>query len=276
MSNLNDIFNPHIIDQWNQCGNTSPDSSFSLWEENKTRFTTNQLCKMRPLLNSSNVPYLSHFENASYNGTTHDISAAKAFNDLEWETNYIDLQAEDTGLFYHVYHNQYWVPGGAAEGAESSAVIYPSVTIEDTSFNCSFIHDNYHVKDMCANTFCLLDFMAVKLDACNNQLCDDIKGLVEGDSESVIPTDITEICSKKWAGNTALAAAATGLSDVESDTYQKSYTSTEFDELLTKYENETREEELKNDFKKLYNSNLFEICYLVTGIIVILYIVKKS
>ena len=273
MSNLNDIFNPHIIDQWNQCGNTSPDSSFSLWEENKTRFTTNQLCKIRPLLNSSNVPYLSHFEDAS-GGTLHDISAAKAFNDLEWETNYIDLRAEDTGQFGDVYslRNPFW------DSATASS-IYPKNDVEtvDTSFNCSFIHDNYHVKDMCANTFCLLDVMAVKLDACNNQLCDNIKGLVEEDSNSVIPTDITEICSKRWVGNTNnTAAAATRFSNVESETYEKSYTSTELDILLTKYENETREEELKNDFKKLYNSNLFEICYLVTGIVVILYIVKKS
>ena len=132
---------------------------------------------------------------------------------------------------------------------------------------------------MCANTFCLLDFMAVKLDACNNQLCDNIKSGVVADTQntSVIPTDITEICSKRWEDDTgATNAAANRFSNVEGETYEKSYTSTEFDELLTKYENETREEELKNDFKKLYNSNLFEICYLVTGIIVILYIVKKS
>ena len=267
MSNLNDIFNPHVIDHWNQCGNTSPDSSFSLWEENKTRFTTNQLCKMRPLLNSSNVPYLSHFEDASYNGIPHDISAAKAFNDLEWETNYIDLGVNE---FDDVYHNS-WT--GERDSA-SATFIYPS-TNADTSFNCSFIHDNYHVKDMCANTFCLLDFMAVKLDACNNQLCNDIS-FGFGSNISNIPYDVSAICGTRWTSNALFNEMSTFKTTEEDDEYDVSFNLQQWNTLQSKYENETREEELKNDFKKLYNSNLFEICYLVTGIVVILYIVKKS
>lgn len=227
-------------------------------------------CVTAPLLRNDGNPFLTLFD--ATEKSADEIGAQNAIYTKQQTDFLADYAATVTQA-----GNLNWDESGTLASSETveadNNFTYPNLTA-----SCVFLHpdSDEHGYAGTGNTVCLMDYMKEHLTEYNKSLCIAIPN---HDSNTAT------ICyDDKYSDNTNHPKASdrneyenyqNSIQEGEGSATEARYSQNDWDEYKQILNQETKELQLKKDFKKDYNDNIFEIIVTSMGIIAIMYLIKK-